>query len=291
MRILAAAFALASFLLLAAAGTASADLGTYIGEWSTGKGTWAVTLGPDGSVYASSYRGLLKYSTSGVLQATIGDSVLQTPYGVAFDAQGNIYVADIASTVHVFSPAGLYLRSWATGGDFATYLAIDAQQRVLVTDIYGSTVRLFTTAGVSLGSWLIGSGPTGIAIDDLRGVFYLSLAARNRIVKYSLDGYYMAEFGALQTPFQLALTPDGGVIFAEEEGYRVSAWTSAGTFVGSLGSHGTGQGQFGDYPLGIACSADGVVYVAERSGRIQKFAAGATPSVRSSWSELKLRYR
>ena len=104
---------------------------------------------------------------------------LKSPWGVAFDGTGNVYVADSGShCVQVFTDAGLFLRHFGREGEregrlnTPTCISIDSDNLAYVTEYGNHRVSVFTCEGEFLTSFgSMGSGPgqfnepRGVAVD------------------------------------------------------------------------------------------------------------------------------
>ena len=125
-----------------------------------------------------------------------GNGHFSFPYAVAFDVDGNVYIAD-SNRVQVFTAEGQYLRQFGSKGSgggqlsWPSGIAID-KDRVYVTEKDNDRVSLFTTAGqfvhvLSLGTKGQEPGqmnePRGVTVD--RNSFVLvSDTKNNRIQIY-----------------------------------------------------------------------------------------------------------
>ena len=83
----------------------------------------------------------------------------------------------------------------------------------------------------------------------------------------SWGGYGEAQ-GSFKDPLGIAVS--GYVYVADASNSRIQKFTSDGIFVSTWGSKGTGEKEF-DSPFAVAVDGSGNVYVADGSGRIQKF--------------------
>ena len=110
-------------------------------------------------------------------------------------------------------------------------------------------------------------------------------SANNRIEKFTPDGQFAASIGQgqtfttrpdlLSTPEGVAVAADGTIFATDQYLRRVQHYGADGTFLGSFGSLGSGDGQF-SAPAGIAAGPDSL-YVADWSvSSVQRFSpAGA----------------
>ena len=94
----------------------------------------------------------LKWGTQGS-----GDGQFNTPYGIAIDSSGDVYVADyLNNRVQKFTIPGVFLIKWGTHGnrgrqfDRPIDVAVDASGNVYVADLYNHRVQKFTSSGVFL---------------------------------------------------------------------------------------------------------------------------------------------
>ncbi len=193
------------------------------------------------------------------------DSVIfgaSSPWGVAIDPQGRVYITD--SRLH------RVVRRTAEGA------ALD-------------TISGFGTAAGRLRR------PQGIALGP-SGEIYVVDGGNRRIQVFSADGAFLRGWGGpgsapgeFNAPRGIAIGPEGLVYVADGFNDRVQKFSSDGGFVASWGSRGSAAGQFST-PTGIAVSPSGTVFVADRfRDRVQAFTsdgafvrfAAAAPAIRS----------
>ncbi|HEV7889784.1 MAG TPA: immunoglobulin-like domain-containing protein [Pyrinomonadaceae bacterium] len=129
-------------------------------------------------------------------------------------------------------------------------------------------------------------GPRGIATDSAGNVY---VADQNtRVQKFNASGVFQFKFatggsstGAVVSPFGLTVAASGDIYltdgFSERTSGYVQKFDSAGTFVTSWGTMGSGNGQFIAGAGGVDVDSSGNVYVADPgNNRIQKFTAAGT---------------
>ena len=96
---------------------------------------------------------------------TFASTGLSGPFGLAFDAAGNLYAANANnSTIEKFTPGGVGSVFASTGLNFSLGLAFDAAGNLYAANFGNSTIEKFTPGGVgSLFATTTASSPTFIA--------------------------------------------------------------------------------------------------------------------------------
>lgn len=198
--------------------------------------------------------------TAGVTGSTnaIGTSAsFNSPYGVAVDSSGNVYVTDranelirkitsggVVTTLAGSGTAG-FTNGTGTGASFTNPIgvAVDSSGNVYIGDTGNNVIRKITSAGVVTtlaGSGTAGSangkgtsaefsGPTGVAVDS-SGNVYVADSGNNMIRVISTNGVVTTLAGQL----------------------------TAGS------NDGQGTAASFDFPTGVAVDSSGKVYVADK---------------------------
>ena len=236
--------------IFTAAGAYSATLGT---GWGTGNNQLehpsGVTVDKNGYIYVadSQNQRVQIYSASRAYVATLGipgvsgsdNAHFNDPRDVAVDTNGTIYVADQGNhRVQVFTASRTFSRSigetGVTGNDFGHLsswgphrLAVDAQNRIYVSDAGNQRVQVFDSTGAYLttvgGASGTGSnqfsGPMGVAIGPDGALYVADYWNNNRIQKFApgtpgwvqrnINGFGDRSNGNVQT-----LEPFAGQLFA-----------------------------------------------------------------------------
>ena len=203
----------------------------------------------------------------GSTDATGTNASFYTPYGVAVDSGGNVYVADTqnnkirkvtaAGVVTTFAGDGSYGSNDGNGANASFYnpygVAVDSGGNVYVADTQNNKIRKVTAAGVV--TTLAGSGISGST--DATGV------------NASFSG-----------PRGMAVDSSGNVYVADFQNNKIRKITAAGvvTTLAGDGSYGstdaTGTNASFSLPQGVAVDSSGNVYVAEWAGnKIRKVTA------------------
>jgi len=230
--------------------------GTVVsGADSTGLLLAYCVTSPVGTV--TTFAGGVNGSTDG----TGADARFNSPYGVAVDGDGNVYVADTSNhTIRKITAAGVVTTLAGTAGSSGSAdgtgaaarfwgprgPAVDGGGNVYVADYGNYTIRKITAAGVvttlagTAGSFGSADG-TGA---DAR-FFY---------------------------PYGVAVDGDGNVYVADRANHTIRKITPAGvvtTLAGAAGSSGSADGTGAvarfNYPDGVAVDGGGNVYVADTS--------------------------
>jgi DNA-binding beta-propeller fold protein YncE len=192
--------------------------------WTTDVGAHMVLkLSPDGRVLLSLGR-----------MRTAADDVLHfnQPTDVAFDREGNIYVADGEGNSRVlkFNKYGNVLLGWGMKGsgqgqfDLPHSIAIDGDL-VYVGDRENARIQIFDLNGHYLREWKLGH-PFGLFITPDHFI-YMSDAIAGRILKINRDGKVVGvlegpapENGRHFDPHSLAVDKDNSIFTAEVMPWR-----------------------------------------------------------------------
>jgi len=130
--------------------------GDYMMQWPTADLCQGMAIDDSGHVYVAEYGGHIDvFTTDGTHLSTWGSpgsgpGHLNSPYDVALDAQGRVYVADAYNhRIEVFSRGGVYLTDWGGYGSGPGQfnqprgVAVDASGRVYVADTWNDRIQVF----------------------------------------------------------------------------------------------------------------------------------------------------
>ncbi|MGE3817822.1 MAG: FG-GAP-like repeat-containing protein [Isosphaeraceae bacterium] len=139
-----------------------------------------------------------KATASGpVLSTFVGSGQgLSAPNNLAFDAAGNLYIANrAANNIRKVTPTGV-VSTFASGLNGPAALAFDAAGNLYVANAANNTVSKVTPAGVV--STIISSGlnlPQGLIIDSA-GNLYVANSNVGTLLKYTLSGTSLGTFAS-----------------------------------------------------------------------------------------------
>lgn len=224
-----------------------------------------------------------------------------TPFGVAIDNSGNVYVADTDNhQIQKFTSNGTFVTKWQTIGPIGSGIgelhslpygvAVDDTGTVYVVDSYYNCITKFTSDGTFIAKWgKRGSGngqfnaPSAVAVDG-SGIVYVADTGNHRIQTFTTDGTYLSEWGAewfgegkLDSPSGVAVDNAGYIYVTDTGDELIKKFTSDGTFVTKWRAIGSGIGELSGLPYGVAVDDTGIVYVTGMYyGRIQLFTSNGT---------------
>ena len=214
------------------------------------------------------------------------------PWGIATDAQGNVYVADTWNhRIQKFDANGKFILEWGSFGqpsDGPEYMwgprgiAISQDGRAYVTDTGNKRVIVFDADGKFLqefgreeDSWL--DEPVGIALGG-NGLVYVADTWNMQVVVFSVEGNLITRWpvqgwtgDSLDNKPYIAVDAQDRVYITDPERYRVIVFSSSGTPLATFGQYGPEQDAFG-LPVGIVSSADGSIWITDAgNNRLAKF--------------------
>ena len=207
---------------------------------------------------------------------------LWTPYGLAVDSKGSIYIADgKVGAIFVFNTETRDLQMIKNGvnahfGDIIG-LAIDDSDRLFVSDTKFHHILVFgkdhkVEGSISEGGLL---DPGGMAIDNENRFLYVADAALDQVFVYDADKltlirkmgtagkkHTLTEPGQFSVPTNVAVDADGNLYVTDMYNNRVEVFDADGNFIRQWGKSGDRPGTF-SRPKGIAIDVDGHVWVAD----------------------------
>ena len=194
----------------------------------------------DNSCEGRSEPPILVFDATGKLLRSFGAGLMNFPHGGTIDRQGNLWMTD------------------ARGGNGIGHQALKFSPE-------GKVLMTLGTKGVS------GSGPAHFdqptdVVEAPNGDLFVTDSHRNgrnnRVVRFTRDGTFVAEFGGKGTgpgqfsePHTIAMDSRGRLFVGDRENNRIQIFDQQGVFQADWR-------QFGR-PSGIAITADDTIYVAD----------------------------
>ena len=143
-------------------------------------------------------------SSTAFRSVTHGGDPFNMPAGIAFNPDGDIFIADgyANARVHKFNAQGQHIMSWGEPGtgpgefNLPHGVWIDRQGRVLVADRENDRVQVFNQSGEHLSTWptkLI--GPALFCVDD-DDVVYIPEHNGGLVSILTLEGERLAQWGS-----------------------------------------------------------------------------------------------
>jgi sugar lactone lactonase YvrE len=169
--------------------------------------------------------------------ATEGETIPVNPFGVATDANGNVYMTDhVRGRVVVFGPDNKFLRQFGEAKvERATGIAIDRRRQLV-----------YVTAGAG------------------------SVSQHHRVEVFSLKGEHLRTIGTrghsageFNFPANLAMSKDGELYVADMLNFRIQVFDPEGQLVGMWGQLGAGMPGTFDKLKSVGLDAFGNVYAVD----------------------------
>jgi sugar lactone lactonase YvrE len=183
---------------------------------------------------------------------------LDNPYGIAFDAAGNLHAANFAAnSISKFDPAGGFVSAITTNLDGPLGLAFDAAGNLHAANGSGNTVSRFDPTGGFVSAITTNlDGPFGLAF-DASGNLYAANGMDDTIATFDPAGGFVSGIILfLDGPTGLAFDSAGNLWAANGESTTISIFDPAGGLVSAITTDG---------PVGLAFDSAGNLYAANGS--------------------------
>lgn len=268
-----------------------------------GLSPYSLAADKTGNLYASTYSNVVKVAPTGIFLSRLGSQgtgpgQFAYPGPLAFDHQGNAYVADPdQNRIEKFDSKGNFLVQWGTFGtnvgqlNYPDGVAVNSSGQVFVSDCFNNCIHKFSgtgsfqgqfgSEGTNFGQF---SNPGVITFDSNDNLYVVDTPGGSfndfRVQKFDSTGHFLLQWGSYgpnnATSIEvagIATDTSGNVYVADGSNNRIQKFTSNGTFLTEWGELGTGPGQFNS-PAGITLDATGnYVFVSDYyNARIQVFA-------------------
>jgi DNA-binding beta-propeller fold protein YncE len=206
---------------------------------------------------------------------------LWTPYGMAVDSKGSVYIADgKVGAIFVFNTETKELKMIKNGSDahFGDIigLTMDDSDRLFVSDTKFHRILVFDKDHKAEGT--ISGGlidPAGMAVDNENRFLYVADAGLDQVLVYDADKltlirkmgtagkkHSLSEPGQFAAPENVAVDADANLYVADMYNNRIEVFDADGNFIRAWGKSGDRPGYF-SRPKGLAIDADGHVWVAD----------------------------
>jgi len=212
-----------------------------------------VAIGPDGNVWVTDrrLRSIFVFSPedgSFVREFIPNSDITETwgPLALAFDPEGNLYVADVGKSkehkIVAFDSAGNEIARWGTtvqankmtespGGFFyPNGIAFSEAGEVVVSDMNNHRVQVFSPTGEFIRILSTAGSPQGVAIDPDQRLYVVDPFA-HMVDIYKLDGTRVSGFGGpglalgrFRFPSDVALSESGRILVSDRENNQVQVW-------------------------------------------------------------------
>jgi tripartite motif-containing protein 71 len=223
------------------------------------------------------------------------------PFYLGLDSSGNIWVAySWDNKIGEFSNEGVLIRTWGTAGSGPGQLldpygvAPDPEGNIWVSEYGNNRVQVFTPSGEYIyGFGATGSGPGqfneaphglaffGSNVYVLDSGIWWEDTGNSRIERWHMEPpvAYSSSFGSYGTGNGQLREPEGGlatdasgnVWVSDTYNDRLEEFNSKGKFVRTVGSYGSGAGQFG-WTFGVTVDSSGNVWATdEGNNRVEEF--------------------
>jgi DNA-binding beta-propeller fold protein YncE len=151
-------------------------------------------------------------------------------------------------------------------------IAIDSAGNILVADTGNRRIQKFSPNGTLVTS-IATIDPHGVAIDRAGNIYVAEIGSKHSLQKLGPDGKFIAEWTpGLYGPRKVAIGPDDSIYVVDSGRNRIVKFSPAGQVLATLGSGGSGDGQFKGLTSVAIDSATNRVYAADPiNSRIQVF--------------------
>ena len=201
------------------------------------------------------------YVSAGLVGVLVS-SGLSSPYGVAVDGAGNVYVADSShNVIKEWTPANNNVTTLVSSGLSNPHgVAVDGAGNVYIADTFNNAIKEWTVTNSNVTT-LVSSGlssPYGVAVDSAGNV-YIADTFNNAIKEWTPANNSVTTLvsSGLSSPRGVAVDGAGNVYIADTSHNAIKEWTPVNNNVTTLVSSGLSS------PYGVAVDGAGNVYIAD----------------------------
>lgn len=216
--------------------------------------------------------GKLLAEVTGAIQ---GEAIFISPFGIATDGKGVVYVSDIYQhnvRVYNFNEKTVNFLTKDTRMASPLGLALDRQGNLYIADAGQSKIHVYgpdQQPRYNIRNEQELGKPAYLAVHEELQRLYVSDPGKNRIGVFSLAGDFLFAIGELGdtagkffAPQGIVFGPDGNLYVADSLNARIQVLTPAGEFVRMFGERGDQPGQF-ENPKDLAFDSVGNLHILE----------------------------
>ena len=150
------------------------------------------------------------------------------------------------------------------------FVSIQIEHQIYIFNAQRKHIRTIGQTGSGQGQL---NHPLGLAVDS-DGLVYVANFNDGSIKVLREDGTFVRQIGVGELHYPWNVTVSNKLVYvADTHNHRIAIFTLEGQLVHTIGSQGSGPGQF-NYPSAVAISPDGDMFVADwNNHRIQVFTA------------------
>jgi sugar lactone lactonase YvrE len=193
---------------------------------------------------------------------TLASSALDSPYSVAVDGLGNVYIADtLDNAIKEWSGSTQQVTTLVSSGlNGPSGVAVDGSGSVYIADSVNNAIKEWN-ASTQQVTTLVSSGlngPSGVAVDG-SGNVYIADSVNNAIKEWNASTQQVTTLvsSGLSRPSGVAVDGGGNVYIADTFNNAIKEWSASTQQVTTLVSSGMNS------PRGVAVDGSGNVYIAD----------------------------
>lgn len=192
--------------------------GEILSEIPVGDFPHAADAAPDGRIFVANE----KASTASIIEGKRELEKIETPLqpgGVAVTDDGLVGIVGVRGLVmEVFEADTLESLGRVDAGEGPTHVRAGPGNRFYVTDTRGDAILIYAAGPKPerIGRIPLPGSPYGIAIDDRRNQLWVTLTARQQVVRFALEGDSLREVSrhpTVRQPNTVAVDPATGRLF------------------------------------------------------------------------------
>ncbi|HCR86095.1 MAG TPA: hypothetical protein DIV86_05400 [Alphaproteobacteria bacterium] len=184
---------------------------------------------------------LIMLDTSGSMGEYLESGDSRNPMDIAFDSDGNIYVAKYADEIEKYDANGEYIKTW--GGyngtsqngyfDYIYSIAVDSSDNIYVSDYEHSRIQKFNSEGTHLMNFDVsGSRSYGVEVDSSGNVYAIN--GSGNVEKFNSSGTKLATWNIGGGGRHIAIDNSGNFYITRYSNNRIVRYNSSGTLLSTI---------------------------------------------------------